>query len=215
MSGEFFDKAGDLILRLWERGQNFLWAVATVGAAVFVILSTGWWFGLGNGPDLFKTYGLPALMVAVGGVIFGVWRKLNDRPKATVYLIADEAQSFWGQSRQPDGRVTTQFCFRMQVTNLTDEPITLSTLKLVRPRTKRSDNELARHVITRHPTDNMYSFEFPILPKAISRASCDFIIDRPIGEPGKTITAVAISDQRGRWHKVKFEKLRSVNQGPV
>jgi hypothetical protein len=109
MSGEFFDKAGDLILRLWERGQNFLWAVATVGAAVFVILSTGWWFGLGNGPDLFKTYGFPALIVAVGGVIFGVWRKLDDRPKPTVYLIADEGQSFWGQSRQPDGRVSAMY----------------------------------------------------------------------------------------------------------
>ena len=216
MSGEFLDKAGDVILRLWERGQNFFWAVASVGVAAFIILSAGWWFALGSGPDLFKAYGLPALVVAVGAGILGIWRKLEDRPKPTVHLIADQSQSFWGQSRQKDGRVTTQFCFRMQVANLTDEPIKLSTLRLIRPHLKRSDDVLAQHVFTRHPTDNMYSFEFPVLPKAISRASCDVIINRPIGKPGKTITAVvAVSDQRGQWHKVKFEKLRSVNQGPV
>jgi hypothetical protein len=31
-----------------------------------------------------------------------------------------------------------------------------------------------------------------------------------IGKPGETIRAiVAVSDERGRWHKVKFDKLRS------
>jgi hypothetical protein len=214
--GGLIDKIGDLILRLWERGQNFLWAVASAGAAIFVILAVGWWFGLGNGPDLFRGYGFPALLVAVGGAIFGIWRKLEDRPKRTVFLIADEAQSFWGQSRQRDGTVTTQFCCRMQATNLTDQQIRLSTLRLIKPRIKHADNELARHVLTRHPTDNTYGFEFPIMPNAVSKASCDVIVDRPIGRPGDRITAVvAVSDQRGIWHKVKFEKLRCANTGPV
>src|SRR6266851_4380850 len=102
VAGELVGKVGDLIWRIWERGQNFFWAVASVGAAIFVILSAGWWFGLGSGPDLFKAYGFVALMVAICGGIFGVWRKLDDRAKPTVFLIADAGQSFWAQSRQTD-----------------------------------------------------------------------------------------------------------------
>ncbi len=213
---EFVDKTGDLILRLWDHGQNFFWAVASAGAVIFLILSAGWWFGLGAGPALFGTYGFPALILAAVGGIFGIWRKLQDRPKPTVYLIPEDGQSFWAQSRQKDGRVTTQFCFRMQATNLTDEPIKLSALRLIRPHIRRSDDDLARHVLTRHPDNNVYGFEFPIMPKAVSQASCDIIIDRPIGKPGSRITAiVGVSDQRGQWHNVKFRKLRSLNQTPV
>ena len=150
------------------------------------------------------------------GGIFGIWRKLQDRPKPTVYLIPEDGQSFWAQSRQKDGRVTTQFCFRMQATDLTDEPIKLSALRLIRPRIRRSDDDLARHVLTRHSDNNVYGFEFPIMPKAVSQASCDIIIDRPIGKPGSRITAiVGVSDQRGQWHNVKFRKLRSLDQTPV
>jgi hypothetical protein len=206
---ELFDKAGDLILRLWDRGQYFFWAVASVGTAILAVLSAGWWFGLGNAPDLFRAYGFPALILALCGAVFGIWRKLEDRSKPSLSLIPDEAQSFWAQSRQQDGRVTTQFCFRMQATNLTDEPVKLSALKLIRPRIKRGVNELARHVMTRHHADNVYGFEFAITPKSISKTSCDIILDKPVGKPGATITAVvAVSDQRGRWHKVKFQKLR-------
>jgi len=92
-----------------------------VGTAILAVLSAGWWFGLGNAPDLFRAYGFPALILALCGAVFGIWRKLEDRSKPSLSLIPDEAQSFWAQSRQQDGRVTTQFCFRMQATNLTDE----------------------------------------------------------------------------------------------
>jgi hypothetical protein len=152
------DKFGDLILRLWERGQNFLWAVASAGTAVFLILAGGWWRRLGNGPALFKAYGFLALIVGIVGIIFAIWRHLEERPKPTVFLIADEAQSFWGQSRQKDDRVTTQFCFRMQATNLTDKPIKLSTLRLIQPRIRKRGDELARHVLTQHPERNTYGY---------------------------------------------------------
>jgi hypothetical protein len=144
----------------------------------------------------------------------GAWRKLEDRPKPTIHLIADEGQSFWAQSRQGDGRVTTQFCLRMQAANLTDRKIKLSGLRLIRPRIRPRD-ELTKHVFTRHPTEDTYGFEFPIMPRAVSRASCDVIVCRPIGTPGETITAVVkISDQHGRWHKVKFGKLPGLNRNP-
>jgi hypothetical protein len=68
---------------------------------------------------------------------------------------------------------------------------------------------LPRYVSTQHPARNVNG-EFPIMPGEVSKVSCDTIVDRPIGEPDAAITPVAaISDQRRRWHKVKFMKFRS------
>jgi hypothetical protein len=207
---------GDLVLRLWERGEKFLWSLTAASAAVFAILCGGWFFRLGTVPAVFQSYGLLTLLLTVGLGILAGFRTWDGRPPKTVHLIADDFQSFWSQSRQKDGRITTQFCFRMKVTNLTDGPIVLSTLRLLKPRLRRDDDELARHILTRHTSANVYGFDNPIVPGAISRASCDIIVDRPIGKAGRKITAIAaISDQRGRWHKLKFEKLRSVNDKPV
>jgi hypothetical protein len=61
---------------------------------IAALLSAGWWFDLGNGPDLFRSYGFPALIVALCGAVFGIWRKLEGRPKATVFLIPDDLRAF-------------------------------------------------------------------------------------------------------------------------
>ena len=61
-----------------------------------------------------------------------------------------------------------------------------------------------------------FGFDNHILPRETSRANCDFIVDRPIGKAGATIvTILEVSDERGIRHKVRFEKLRSVNNAPL
>jgi hypothetical protein len=51
------------------------------------------------------------------------------------------------------------------------------------------------------------------MPGAVSRVSCDIIVDRPIGKRGRKITAViTVSDQSGHWHKLKFKKLKCMPQ---
>jgi hypothetical protein len=213
MVGGSAEKIGRVVLGLWERGLYFFWAVACASAAMFIVLMAASWFHPGSGPNVFKTYGWLPLIVAIGAAILGVWRKLEERPTPTVFLVGNEDQSFWGQSRQKDGRVITQFCFRMHATNLTSDPVELRGLKLVQPRVKRDYKELASRVMTQHSTQNVYG-QYPINPQAFSRVCCDLIVDRPLGKPGKTIRAiVAVSDERGRWHKVKFDKLRS-STGP-
>ncbi len=203
------EKIEGAILRLWERVLYFFWAVAAAGAAIFIILLAAWWFKLGNGADVFKAYGWLPLTVTTGAAIFGIWRWLDGRPATTVFLVPADDQSFWRQSPQNDGRVTTQFCFRMHVMNLTGNSVTLTRLKLIRPRFRSDCKELASRVITQHPTQNDYG-EHAILPHAFSRVCCDLILDRPIGKPGKSMNAVvAVADEHGRFHNVKFEKLRS------
>jgi hypothetical protein len=131
MPGGYLDKIRDLILRLWKRGQNFLWVVASAGAAVFVILMVGWWFGIGNGPDLFKAYGVPALIVAVSGVIFGIWRKSGDHPKPAV---------------EPSGSVADVSGFRMRLRvrlakGLTSEATSLNVMVMNRDVVITSQNK--------------------------------------------------------------------------
>jgi len=126
----------------------------------------------------------------------------------TVHLIPNNAQSLWAQSQQPDGRVTTQFSFRMQATNLTDTVIQLSEVRMSRPWTRA--RVLANVLVTRHPNPNVNTFahENPILPRAISEASCTIMLDGAISRQGKPMTAVfKVSDQFGRWHKVKFRLI--------
>jgi hypothetical protein len=86
-------------------------------------------------------------------------------------------------------------------------------LRLIRPRYKSDCKELASRVITQHPAQYDYG-EHAILPHAFSRIRCDLILDRPISKSGKPMNAVvAIADEHGRFHKVKFEKLRSITEG--
>ena len=182
---ELFERLANILLRLWQQGETFLWSIAATCAAIFAILCVGWVLNIGSAPTTFESYRLVLFVAAVAFGILAIFRTGEGRPPRTVHLIADDNQSFWGQSRQKDGRVTTQFCFRMQPTNLTDGPIVLSTLRLLKPRVRRTDDELARHVLTRHPCANIYGSENLIMPQAISRASCDIILDRPIRVPGK------------------------------
>jgi len=215
MSG-FLDQIAELAARSWERGKFFLWGIACAGAAVFILLLSGKRYDIGNAAALYDSYAVLALLLGVVAGVLAMWRTIEGRSPPSVRLIPNNQQSFWGQSRQPSGNVITQYSFRMQVTNLTDHLVKLSALRMIKPRLRRSDEELALHVLTRHPDNNTYGFEFPIRPRALSQASCDVIVNRAIGTPGKRITAIVkISDQRGRWHKVKFEKLRPMNQGPV
>jgi hypothetical protein len=74
------EKIGGVILRLWDRGLYFFWAVACASAAVFIVFLTASRFHPGNGHDVFKSYGWLPLMVAIGGAILGSWRWLDERP---------------------------------------------------------------------------------------------------------------------------------------
>ena len=125
--GALIDKIGDLILRLWQQGKMFLWAVAVASACAFLTMAISKFFGLEGAAGLFARYGLLSMLVSIVFFVLAGFRAWEDRPSKTVHLIANEGQSFWGQSRQKDGRIITQFALRMQATNLTDHPILLTT----------------------------------------------------------------------------------------
>jgi hypothetical protein len=201
----------EMLLRLWERSVPMLAALAAICIATVAVLGLCWFFGVGPAAA-FTDYGVWLMVSAIAFAILAVFKKIEGRPGKALHLIADEQQSFWAQSRQSDGRITTQFAFRFQATNLTDQAITFVTCRLVRPWLPRGVY-LSRNVIVRHPQRDIFGSEYPILPRGTSPASCGFIVNRPIGKPGRIIVAVvSVSDQFGRWHKLKFKELRYVGK---
>ena len=207
---DWLSKGLDGLLQLWWRGKALLWALAVIFGAVFVIFFVGAFLGIPTAAIALESYGL---WLVVGAVVLAILAAVKTiethyRPP-TVHLIPNNAQSLWTQSKQTDGRVTTQFSFGMQATNLTDTVIQLSEARISRPWT-RGARVLANVLITRNPNPNVNTFGHanPILPRAISEASCTIMLDRAIGRQGRPMTAVLkVSDQSGRWHKVKFKLI--------
>jgi hypothetical protein len=140
------DKWIEPLLRLRDRSVPLLIALALICAIAFGILAVCWFFVIEDAASAFRAYGH---WFAIGAVMFGILagaRIIEQRRSKTVHLIAEEQQSFWGQSRQPDGRITTQFAFRLRASNLTDKPIRLLDLRLLRPPVRSSDQGIAVNV---------------------------------------------------------------------
>jgi hypothetical protein len=140
-------------------------------------------------------------------LLWALVRTISDRKRPTLLLIGDENRSYWYEWRYPDGRATTQFCFWLEATNLTNTPIRLSAARLMRPRTWTPLTE--SDVLTRspdYPRDTRYSHENSILPYDTARVMSTLAFDKRIAGPGRRLeTTLKMSDQFGRWHKVRFK----------
>jgi hypothetical protein len=81
----------------------------------------------------------------------------------------------------------------------------LSELRLFRPWTRA--RVIENVLVTRHPEEDVFG-SYSIRPRAISKASAILIFDGAIGYHGMPMKAVIkVSDQFGRWHKVKFRLI--------
>jgi hypothetical protein len=172
------------------------------------ILFGGAFLGIAGAAVVVQSYGVWLVLAGVGfGTLAAVKTIVGHYRAPSVHLIADETQSLWGQSRQPDGRTTTQLSFQAQATNLTDNFIKLSAVRISRPWTRA--RVLTKMLATRHPDYprvNMFSREYSIAPGAVSYVTGTLILEGAIGRAGKPMNAVLrISDQFGRWHKMKLK----------
>lgn len=203
---DWLSRGLDGLLQLWERGKALLWALAAICAAVLAILFVGAFLGVATATVALQSYGLLLVIGAAGLGILAAVKIIASRYRPpSVHLIANNAQSLWGQSRQQDGRITTQLSFRFQAANPADNFIRLSAVRLSKPWTRAP--VLANVLLTSNPNPkiNTFSQANPIAPRAISEVSGVLVFDKAIGRPGKPMTAVIkVSDQFGRWHKVKF-----------
>lgn len=196
------------LVGLWERSEAFLWSIAIACGLVLAVLAAGWYLDLAPARETFVSYGLFVLIAFVVATVIACGRSYEGREPATLHLIGDDSQSYWGRSTSVDGKHATVFNFCMRATNISRKPIRIPVARLYRPRVG-SKQEVA--VATFDPHFNEYSDSASAMgPNGVRQIRFKFIIDKEIGNPGIPMKAVvSISDQRGRWHKYKFAQLRS------
>lgn len=201
---------GDAISSFWGRSAVLLWCLATVCILSLIVLAVGAHFQFGDAPTLFAAYGTVLGLAFPALLVFAAFKTYSERPKPILSLIPKERDSFWGQSTQTSGQITTQFCLRFQATNMSDSAIMLSEIALSRPFV-RHRHFLAKHLLVRHARANTYSFTNPIEPHSLTFASGDFIIDHAVGRVGQPMrVTIKVQDHAGRWHKLVFPHVPSI-----
>jgi hypothetical protein len=124
-------------LSVWARSAILFWSLAVCCLVVFIALVAGAHWQLGDAPVLLAAYGTILVLTFLVLFVLAAFTTYSERPPPTLSLLPQEGQSFCGQSRQPDGRITTQLELRFQATNLTGGAILLSALELRRPFVRR------------------------------------------------------------------------------
>lgn len=216
MSG-LVESIGNVVARLWDGGQAFLWGCAAACVLVFALLFGGWYLGFTVGIAALSEYGLLLLCGVVTFTALAAARTWQGWPKRTLFFIPTEEQSLWGHSRQTSGEVFTSLNFRMAVTNLSDTAVHLSHPHIVWPLRARWCEEVTAMMTTEDPDgSNYHSQKYPIRPHAHSHASGVIALNGAVCKPGKRMTfVVSVVDHRGRRHRIRFKKLRATNSEPA
>lgn len=192
-------------MRLWDRSEAIAWSLVVAGVAGYAFLFAGAYLGWGGVRAAFASYGLWILLSTLVLALVAGARTWEKRANPTIHLIGDADQSHWDRTVEPGGKTVTAFNFHMRATNISPGPIRMPLARLLRPRVGRPEVR----VETRDPLTNQFGQAPAMEPNDTRDIRFTFRVDKPIGRPGKTITAVvSVSDQLGRSHKFKFKKLR-------
>ncbi|THD60776.1 hypothetical protein [Phenylobacterium sp.] len=189
-------------VKLWERGSLFLWALAIALISVGVLsLSLGLYL-----PDFHPgAWPVWVLALGLGCLILALFKTYQERTIKTLVFFPNIQQSFWHHAPQTDGRKLTQIALRGRMTNVSNQPIYPSEVKLVRPRSRVEHKIL----MTQEQGGPTYSSNFAVPPGDRGQFSAHFFVDGFVGAPPKPYTVViSVCDQLGHWHRVRFVNLR-------
>ena len=133
---------------------------------------------------------------------------LGRRSARKFHITADPQGSFWHSSKQPDGSVMTQISARFLVKNLTDDPLAVVSVRLVKPRLR--GEVVSSDVSTRAADRNIYGRAlqsgYVIPPKVSLPASAHMMIRSvPWPAPKNHIRlTIALRDDEGREERAKM-----------
>ena len=200
-------KASAEIRRLWDSGSFLLWALAIGAFGGFVVLAAT---ALTGSPPFVEANHLASpwlLLASIAFAAFALLKHYQERSRQTVRLVPDETRCFYNRAVQNDGRVNTQIAIRMYVFNITDKPIWLSDVKLLRP--KCHAPMLVKHVTLQHQSANYHGpYELPAGAK--TDGSVHLIIQEDLtNQIARLGIKLSIEDQFGHRHKINLPNLRN------
>jgi hypothetical protein len=207
----FVSTASKVIAATWRHGSRLLLGISVGCYAAAFVLWLGAKLQLARADELWSDYGI---FLILAGTVFGVLAAVKnyaERQNTKIVLIANEQESLWVHTAQPDGSAFTQFSLRFHVANMDDGALHLSKVRLDWPwiSRRRIFNAL---VVTQHPEQNLYGRGFSIRRRSRRDCSADILVFGLVGgaQRRKPINVrVSIQDHAGRWHKLVFRDLRT------
>ncbi len=154
---------GEAITSFWGRSALLLWCLSLCAIVALAVLLVGTYFQIDGAAELFHRYAVLLMLACVLLPIVAGFRTYSERPKPSLVLLPIEDTSFWGQSVQPNGKVTTQFMLRFQATNMTNGTIVLSEIVLRRPPVGRKGKPIRVMVSLRDHSGRWHKLVFPYL----------------------------------------------------
>jgi hypothetical protein len=200
------------LLKPWANSGRLLWTLTAAIGAGSVGLALAAYFGVSSAEKLLAEYGIWLIVGPPVLLVFSISKTLEERASAKrrepITLIPNEKMSTWSQSKQPSGELHAVLRLGFQVTNVSDGDVKLSAVRLSRPWINRR-RFVETVFLTRHPTQNLYSFENPVLAHKATYASVVFVISGSVGRTGNSLRVkLRIQDHAKRWYSVSFPVVR-------
>src|SRR5690348_8134235 len=121
--------------RLWSRSRLLLWALAAASLVAFVRLAIAARLDATTFGPAARSATSWLLPLGLGLLVLACFRSYHDIRNPPVRLVPTESQFFCHVNTQTDGRLTTQIAGHFEIYNLSDQPIVLTDVRVVRPRT--------------------------------------------------------------------------------
>jgi hypothetical protein len=209
--------AGKIISAIWANGSRFLWSVALACVVAAAALRVSAYYAVPKAQPWWDEYGLSLMLGAAVVSMFAIFKTWAERNNTELFLIADEAQSFWHHAKQPNGLVLTQFSLQFHVTNRAGHGLILSKVRILRPRIKRRQIWSASLMTEGGMNDAAYSGDRMIPPRGRRACHASLMVRGVIGGEGRKKpmqVKIAVQDNLTRWHKLTFIDLRDPQAGP-
>jgi hypothetical protein len=199
------------LAEIWERGSLLLWGVAAAALAALIVAGAFTFFWPNASTSVVDF--IPQIAVGSAAlVVLAAFKTYQERSVRTLVFVTNVGQSFFHLAPQNDGRELTQVALRGRATNTSTAPIYLADVRLVSPRGRRT---VHKHIFTQAQNNSMFGSDHVIPSGHRAELSADFFIEGFVGDGTQEQTfVIAVSDQLGHWHRVRFAKLRHTGRRP-
>lgn len=198
---------------LLRRGSFVSFALASAVLAAAVVFALLARFDPDNFAVPYRTYGIWFWLESAFLFVFAAFLRVRERGKKSVNIVPVEHQCDASAPRQPDGSVHTHLSCHFDVFNLTNAPIRLPQVRLIKPR-PRARVSLSVMTVQQHQGSCFGDYQIPAGCETAGHAI--IFIDADLTDAIRRKGVVLkIGDHLNRWHKVRVRDVRIMPSAPA